>query len=134
VSRRLVCDASAMTALLLDGGDAGSWVANTVSGAALLAPGFACWETANIIRRHELRAEISSDQANQAHADLLDLDIEYWPYELLATRSWHHRHNLSIYDSSYVALAELDRCALVTLDERIVGAPGLSCPVLTPAC
>lgn len=130
--RGLVCDASALTALLLDEGSVGSWVTDTAAGAALFAPSLAGWETANIIRRHELRGQISSDQANQAHADLLDLEIEYWPYDLLASRSWHHRRNLSIDDASYVALAELSQSALVTLDQRIAGAPGVSCSVLTP--
>ena len=56
---------------------------------------------------------MSDDQAAQAHADLLDLAIERWPYELLAARAWGLRHNLSSYDASYVALAELIDAALV---------------------
>lgn len=43
----------------------------------------------------------------QAHADLLDLPLELWPYELLASRSWQLRENLTIYDAAYVALAEM---------------------------
>jgi predicted nucleic acid-binding protein len=132
VSGPIVCDASALTALLLDSGPDGSWVADTLSGSRLVAPGLAGWETANIIHRHELAGTVSSDQAAQAHADLLDLAIEFWPYELLAGRAWNHRRNLSIYDASYVALAEMLRIALVTLDHRIAGAPGLACSVLAP--
>jgi predicted nucleic acid-binding protein len=132
VTEPIVCDASALTALLLDAGPDGSWVADALSGHRLVAPGLAAWETANIMRRHELAGIVSSDQAAQAHADLLDLAIEFWPYELLASRAWEHRQNLSVYDSSYVALAELLRIALVTLDRRILGAPGLSCSVLAP--
>ena len=128
----VVCDASALTALLLDSGADGSWVAETLEQARLVAPGLAGWETANIIRRHELTGTVSSDQAAQAHGDLLDLAIEFWPYELLATRAWEHRRNLSIYDASYVALAEMLETALVTLDRRIAGAPGLACAVLAP--
>jgi hypothetical protein len=47
--------------------------------------------------------KISSDQAEQAHADLLDLTIEYWPYALLAAGAWQHRHNLTSSDASSVA-------------------------------
>src|SRR5207237_2100930 len=54
------------------------------------------------------------------------------PSELLAPRAWTLRHTLSIYDASYVALAELLQTALVTLDRRIAGAPGLACSVLAP--
>jgi predicted nucleic acid-binding protein len=40
--------------------------------------------------------------------------------------------NLSSYDASYVALAELIGAMLVTLDGRISGAPGLRCTIKTP--
>jgi predicted nucleic acid-binding protein len=132
VSEPLVCDASALTALLLDAGPDGTWVAETLGGSRLVAPGVASWETANVIRRHELAGIVSSDQAVQAHADLLDLAIEFWPYELLAGRAWNHRQNLSIYDASYVALAEMLQTALVTLDRGIARAPRLACSVLVP--
>ena len=90
MSTRVICDASALVALLLD-----------------------------------------SDQAAQAHADLVDLTIEQWPYELLAARSWELRDDRSSYDASYVALAELMQATLVTLDQRIAHAPNLRCSVAT---
>lgn len=127
-----VCDASAVVALLLDGGDQGRWATAMLSNVELVAPSLLGFEAANIIRRHELAGLISDDQAAQAHADLLDLTIEQWPHELLAARAWELRRNLPIYDGSYVALAELIDATLVTLDERISGAPGLRCQVRTP--
>ena len=129
---RVVCDASALVALLLDSGADGRWATDALTGAELLAPSLLAFETANIIRRHELAGLISADQAAQAHADLLDLSIEDWPYEILAPRTWQLRANLSIYDAGYVALAELTDATLVTLDRRIGAAPGLRCPVATP--
>ncbi|HWC27659.1 MAG TPA: type II toxin-antitoxin system VapC family toxin [Solirubrobacteraceae bacterium] len=129
---RLVCDASALVALLLDAGPDGRWAAQTLAGADLAAPSLVAFESSNIIRRHELAGDISSDQAAQAHADLLDLAIEPWPYELLARRTWELRRNLSVYDASYVALAELIDSTLVTLDARIAGAPGPRCRFATP--
>jgi predicted nucleic acid-binding protein len=128
----VVCDASCLVALLLDGGRDGEWATQALRGADLLAPSIVGFEAANIIRRHDLAGVVSADQAAQAHADLLDLPIEQWPYELLAPRAWELRHNLSVYDASYVALAELTRATLVTLDRRIGGAPGLRCEVATP--
>lgn len=132
MSDRVVCDASALVALLLDSGLDGRWVTETIAGSELAAPNVVEFETANIIRRHELAGIISADQAAQAHTDLLDLPIEQWPYELLAGRAWELRHNLSSYEASYVALAELIGVPLVTLDKRINGAPGLQCTVTTP--
>ena len=132
MSNRLVGDASALTALLTDGGADGRWVTEAFSGADLAGPSLVGFETANIVRRHELAGLISPDQAAQAHADLLDLEIEHWPYELLATRAWQLRLNLSTYDASYVALAELLGTTLVTLDRRIGRAPGLRCAIRAP--
>lgn len=132
MSTRVVCDASALVALLLDSGSDGRWATEALSGVTLLAPSLVGFEAANIIRRHELVGLVSSDQAAQAHADLLDLTIEHWPYEVLAGRAWELRSNLSIYDAGYVALAELVDAILVTLDRGISGAPGLRCRIATP--
>jgi predicted nucleic acid-binding protein len=132
VSTRVVCDASALTAVLIDAGPDGQWATAEFGGVDLAAPSLVEFETANILRRQQLGGLISPDQAAQAHADLLEMAIEHWPYELLATRAWQLRHNLSIYDASYVALAELLGTTLVTLDRRIGRAPGPQCPIVTP--
>ncbi len=131
-SARVVCDASALVALLLDSASDGRWATETLTGTELIAPALVGFETANIIRRHELAGLVGADQAAQAHADLLDLTIEHWPYEPLAPRAWELRHNLSIHDATYVALAELTDATLITLDRRIAGAPGPRCPIATP--
>lgn len=127
-----MCDASAVAAVLLDAGPDGQWATDALTGADLAAPSLLAFETANIIRRHELAALITADQAAQAHSDLVELAIEQWPYELLATRAWQLRPNLATYDAAYVALAELIGAPLVTLDRRMARAPGLQCRILTP--
>lgn len=132
MTQRVVCDASAVVAVLLDAGPAGRWATDALTGADLAAPSLLPFEAADIIRRHELAALITADQAAQAHSDLLDLAIEQWPYDLLAPRAWQLRKNLTTYDASYVALAELLDTAIVTLDRRIARAPGLCCAVATP--
>jgi predicted nucleic acid-binding protein len=132
VSSRVVCDASALVALLLDSGADGRWVVEALASTDLAAPSLVGFESANIIRRHELAGLIGADQAAQAHADLLDLAIELWPYEVLAMRAWELRRNLSSYDASYVALAELTDATLVTLDRRISRVRGLRCAIATP--
>ena len=132
MSANVVCDASAVAALLLDSGPDGQWVTRAVNAQEILAPALITYETANVIRRHELAGKISADQAAQAHADLLDLPIELWPYELLAARAWELRHNLSIYDAAYVALAETTDLTLVTLDKRLSNAPGSKCRITAP--
>ena len=44
-------------------------------------------------------------------------------------RIWELRENVSAYDASYVALAEIIECPLVTADARLSRAPGLRCAV-----
>lgn len=124
MSRVVVCDASVLVAALLDGSPDGEWVARELSGASLAAPATAPFEAANVMRRHKLSRAITRDQAEQAHADLLDLDIELWPHQAVSQRAWALRANLSIYDAGYVALAELLACPLATLDRRIAGRRG----------
>lgn len=129
---RIVCDASAVVAVLLDSGPDGRWATARMTGADLYAPTLLPYECANIIRRHENRGNISADQAAQAHADLLGLPVSLWPYELLSTRVWQLRKNLSSYDAAYVALAEAVTAPLVTLDRRIRRAPGITCAIDSP--
>lgn len=127
---RVVCDASAVVALLLDSGPDGQWAAERLRSAELFAPSLLPYECANIIRRHELSGLVSADQAAQGHADLVDLAVNLWPYELLSARVWQLRTNLSSYDASYVALAETIGADLITLDRRILRAPGIACSVV----
>jgi predicted nucleic acid-binding protein len=132
VTDRIVCDASAVVAALLDSGSDGQWASQWMVRADLFAPTLLPYECANIIRRQELSGVISADQAAQAHVDLVDLAVDLWPYELLAARAWQLRANLSIYDAAYVALAEIVAAPLITLDRRIQRAPGVSCSVNVP--
>jgi predicted nucleic acid-binding protein len=132
VSERVVCDASAVLAVLLDSGTDGQWATARLADADLFAPTLLPFECANVIRRAELGGAVSADQAAQAHADLLDLAIDLWPYDLLATRAWELRANLFSYDAAYVALAEVLAIPLVTLDRRISRAPGITCSMSVP--
>jgi predicted nucleic acid-binding protein len=90
----------------------------TVGSGEIAAPALVTCETANVIRKHELAGQISPDQSAQAHADLLDLAIEAWPYDLLTARAWE--------------LPEITDLTLITLDKRLAKAPGTKCRIATP--
>ena len=126
---RLVCDASALVTVLLDSGNAGDWLARRLPSPDLAAPALLPFECSNVIRRHEVGGLISSDQAAQAHNDLVDLPIDLFPYEPLAQRVWQLRRNLTSYDAAYVALAEILDAPLITVDRRLAGAAGIACRV-----
>jgi predicted nucleic acid-binding protein len=58
--------------------------------------------------------------------------LELFSFEPFAERVWVLRHNVTSYDAWYVALAEVLRLPLATLDERLVKAKGPTCNFLTP--
>lgn len=128
----VVVDSSALVALLTEGGEVGDWVTGAVDEAALAAPHLAVFEAANILRRQQLRGDIDVTEATLAHRDLLDLGVQLWPYAAIAERAWQLRDNLTLYDASYVALAESLDATLVTLDGRLSRATGIACPISSP--
>lgn len=127
----VVLDASAAVALLLDVGPDGAWTEQVLAGEQLAAPHLMPVEAANILRRAAMRGEISADAAALAHADLLALPVDLFPYEPFAPRVWELRENISAYDGWYVALAEALGANLVTLDGTLSRAPGPRCAFLT---
>jgi predicted nucleic acid-binding protein len=129
---RVVCDASVIVAALLDSGPDGQWAVGRLTGVDLHAPTLVHYECANVIRRLELAGTVGADQAALAYADLLDLNVTLWPYEVLGGRIWQLRQNLTSYDAAYVALAETLTATLVTLDQRIARSPGIECAIAGP--
>jgi predicted nucleic acid-binding protein len=132
VTPTIVVDASALVALLLDSGAAGTWVATSLFGSDLAAPHLVMFETANIIRRHCAAKLISIESARHANTHLARLAVSLWPFEPLAERVWELRSNLTSYDASYVALAESLGATFVTLDTKIAAVKRLRCKVATP--
>jgi predicted nucleic acid-binding protein len=132
VTARIVLDASAVVAALLDSGPDGRWAADKIADADVYAPTLLPFECANVMRRQEQAGTLTPDQTAQAHGDLVDLAIDYWAYDVLARRIWELRANLTSYDAAYVALAELLDATVITLDRRIQRAPGLRCDIVSP--
>ena len=128
----LVVDASVVVAALVDGGPDGAWAGTLLAEHELAAPHLMTIEAASILRRAALAGDITADAASLAHADLLELRVELWPYAPLAERCWTLRDTVTVYDGTYVALAELLDAPLATLDKRLVAAPGPRCRFTTP--
>jgi predicted nucleic acid-binding protein len=85
-----------------------------------------------VLRREADAGEITDDIASLAHADLLDLRIELVSYDMVASRIWEFRRNVTAYDAWYVAVAELLDAPLATLDQRLVSSSGPTCRFRTP--
>ena len=131
-SARLVIDASGVIALLTDRGETGAWVAERVRDRQLVAPHVMPFEAADILRRLAMAGVVDNTNASLAHADLAALAVELVPWSMLAGRAWDLRRNLTVYDATYVALAESLDVPLLTLDQRIARAPGIRCDVQVP--
>jgi predicted nucleic acid-binding protein len=128
----LVVDASLAVSALVDTGSTGTWAESLLAAEPLSAPHLMPVEAANILRRAAAMGDISADVASMAHADLLDLRVELFPYAPFATRAWELRGNVTSYDAWYVALAEALGARVATLDLRLARAAGPRCAFETP--
>ena len=115
-----------------DRGPDGTWAEGLLSSDHLAAPHLMPVEVANILRRALRAGEISGDTASLAHADLLALPVELFPYAPFGARTWELRTSITAYDGWYVAVAEALSASLATLDARLSRAAGPRCDFVVP--
>ena len=72
---------------------------------------------------------IDARRAGLALADLAALPLRRAAHRPLLARCWELRDNLTIYDASYVALAEVIDATLLTGDGRLARATGPRCHI-----
>lgn len=128
----IVVDSSVLVAALVDTGANGTWAEEALARGSLHAPELARVEATNILRRLELAKQLTRPEANAAHEDLMQLDLELFSFEPFAERIWELRRTVTSYDAWYVAVAEALRMPLATLDGRLSRAKGVACKFLTP--
>jgi predicted nucleic acid-binding protein len=75
--------------------------------------------------------QLTTAEANAAHDDLMQLNMELFPFDPFADRIWELRQSVTSHDAWYVALAEALRLPLATLDGRLSRAKGVSRKFLT---
>lgn len=119
----LVLDASVVAEFLVSS-SAGTSAASRMAehDGDLHVPHLAVIETTSVLRTWVRRGEMSDQRASSAVADLADLPARRWPSELLLPRVWELRDNITPYDATYVALAELLDATLLTRDGRLARA------------
>jgi predicted nucleic acid-binding protein len=128
----LVVDASFVVAGLVDVGGPGAWAQPLLIAETLAAPHLMHVEVAHTLRRLTMTGALSAEEASLAHAVLLDLPVDLFPYAPYASRVWELRNNVTAYDAWYVALAEFLRANVATLDVRLARTTGLHCGFETP--
>ncbi|MGH9068654.1 MAG: type II toxin-antitoxin system VapC family toxin [Acidimicrobiales bacterium] len=125
----LVIDASVLATALGDDTSAGDAARARLHGERLTAPQLIDLEVASVFRRQLLAGDLDRRRAELALVDLVSMPLRRVPHSLLLGRCWELRHNLTVYDASYITLAELLDLTLVTSDARLSQAPGLRCQV-----
>jgi predicted nucleic acid-binding protein len=121
----IVVDASALLELLLQT-SLGARVEARLFGEEdeLHAPHLLDVEIAQGLRRLVRTGEVASGRAEEAIADLADLDLHRHAHLDLLDRAWKLRDNISAYDAMYVALAEAIAAPIITCDSPLAKAPG----------
>ena len=96
----------------------------------LAAPHLIDSEVTHVLRGLVRREVLTSEQGDFAMEGFVGLTITRFPADWLRPRMWALRHNLSGYDATYVALAEMTAAtALLTTDARLARAPGIECSI-----
>lgn len=122
----IVVDASAALSALLNAGAA----RQALSEQQIHAPHLIDTEIANALRRQVASRRVDAGAAWSALDRWRRLAMARYPGVGLVERVWELRQSHSAYDASYVALAELLGCALLTADARLSRAPGARCPII----
>lgn len=126
----IVVDASAALAALLSAGPA----REALGSEQLHVPHLIDPEVASGLRRRVAAEQIAADAGWVALDAWRRLGMTRYAVHTILDRVWELRDNLSAYDASYVALAELLGCSLLTADRGMARAPGVRCPItIVPA-
>ncbi|HEY7609973.1 MAG TPA: type II toxin-antitoxin system VapC family toxin [Alphaproteobacteria bacterium] len=121
----IVVDASAALEALLRTPAAGEVEKRLFDpGETLHAPHLIDLEVAQVLRRYASTGQVDADRCRAALSDLADFPLTRYPHDFLLPRIWELRANLTAYDASYIALAEILGAVLLTGDERLATAPG----------
>ena len=123
----IVVDASALAPALADDSADGHRARAALRGQDLTAPELLDLEVTSVLRRQVAAGLLSGHRAEQALGDLLALPLRRVRHAPLLTRCWELRHNITMYDAAYVALAEVLGVVLLTSDVRLTKAPGTRC-------
>jgi predicted nucleic acid-binding protein len=93
------------------------------------APALIDLEFTNVLRGLVVKKLIGARPAEQAINEFMQAPIQRYGHLALLKRVWRLRANLTAYDASYVALAELLGGDLLTIDKRLATVPGILCHV-----
>jgi predicted nucleic acid-binding protein len=130
----IVVDASAAIAYLIDSGEEGQWVRETVRREGeVAAPHLIDVEVVSALRHALRRRDVTPRQADDALSDFESFAMIRYPMTGFLSRIWALRSTVTPYDAAYVALSEALDVALVTTDLRLAHSRGHGAEIITPA-
>ncbi len=128
----IVVDASVLANALADDHAAGRSARSRLAvGEDLAGPDLIDVETVAVLRKRWLAGDLTRHRFSVAIDDLEDLELSRYPALPLVRRAYELRVNVTPYDAVYVALAERLGATLLTADQRLSSAPGITCPIET---
>jgi predicted nucleic acid-binding protein len=127
----VVIDASALAEVVARSPRAPA-VEAAFAGEDLVAPDLIGAEVLSVLRGWLLRSMIDEPAAGRAVTNLVTAPVRRYVTSGLERDIWAMRQNVSAYDATYVALARVVGCPLLTLDRRLAAAPQLGIEVRVP--
>jgi predicted nucleic acid-binding protein len=120
----LVVDTSAVLQSLAASDPAPRLIERLAADGDLHAPHLIDTEMLHALRSMRLTGRITEERAADARRDFAELSLVRYPHHALSDRVWGLRHNLTAYDATFVALAELLSVPLITCDKRLASTGG----------
>ena len=87
-----------------------------------IAPELLLAEAANVINKKQLTGELSKSESDQLLSDILSVPIRLYPHRPILPRAFDlaRAHNLTMYDTLYLALAEEHGAVIFTGDRKLL--------------
>jgi predicted nucleic acid-binding protein len=117
----IVLDSSAIVEVLIDSPKADTVVA-AITDEQRHAPDLISFEVLSVIRGKIRGQELTSEEAIAAMRSFEEIEnhIQLWPLlDVMTEHAIQLRENVSSYDATYVTLAKILPCPLVTADARL---------------
>jgi predicted nucleic acid-binding protein len=120
----IVLDASAAVEVIAKRAQAKAIASRLAQDFAVFVPAVFDLEVLQALRALDRAGKLPAPDSGVALRDLEDLRAVRYGHELLRTRIWALRNNLTAYDAAYVALAELLDATLITCDAALARSSG----------
>ena len=91
-----------------------------------IAPELLLAEAANVLNKKQLSGELSESESNQLLSDILTVPIRFFPHRPILIRAFElaKTHQLTVYDTLYLALAEEHGAVIFTCDRKLLTIAG----------